>query len=526
MENHNMEPGDARQTAEAQLEEAKRLFHQGDRAGAEALFKRIIHLAPHFEEAWLWLAYVAPTDARRLSLLREANLFIPGSERIQQAREWALEQYRASGGADAEDWAKAETDPPERRTAAAEPQRKPRQRRQKGRAVASLDEMARDAGQSVRQGWDDAREWTSEAVAGASARLGGFGVYLVSVLGIAAIAFLVFIGVARANKPPIMVTPMVLPTLVVDATPTPTVASRIAQEWIKVEVAGTKSDWNSAVRALDNVLTMEPGDEKAREQLAAALLERGRGYIEQNRLEEAKADLNRAIQANASNAELQRTRNDLDRYMQGMSLYQAQDWQGAIDVFLLVYAKNPEFRDTPALLADCYDQLGKKALGHQDWFEAEKLYANCLVYEPGNQACLDGSKETAAIITPPTRVEVSLTTRMCNVYEDGNVIKTFQVCTGRPSAPTVPGRYTVLSKIPDDAYASKWDLIMPWWIGIYWAGGSENGFHAFPLRGGTQVLWTNALGTGCSFGCIVLDTNDAEWLYNWAELGTVVFVRP
>ena len=49
MENHSMEPEGARQTAEAQLEEGKRLFQRGDQTGAEALFKRIIHLAPHFE---------------------------------------------------------------------------------------------------------------------------------------------------------------------------------------------------------------------------------------------------------------------------------------------------------------------------------------------------------------------------------------------------------------------------------------------------------------------------------------------
>ena len=102
--------------------------------------------------------------------------------------------------------------------------------------------------------------------------------------------------------------------------------------------------------------------------------------------------MDRAIQANASNAELQRTRNDLERYMEGMWHYQAQEWQAAVDVFLLVFEKNPEFRDTPALLADCYDRLGDEALDHQDWFEAEKQYAACLTYEADNQSCLDGSQ--------------------------------------------------------------------------------------------------------------------------------------
>ena len=190
---------------------------------------------------------MAPTDIQRLSLLREANLFIPDSERIRQAREWALEQYRASGGVEAADWAESsqEQDKADERPPAAERRRTPRPQRQVKqqtvKAVASLDEMARDAGQSVRQGWDGAPEGTSEAVAGATARLGGFGVYLVSVLGIAAIAFLVFIGVARANKPPIIVTPMVLPTLTVNATPTPTAASRVPRN-------GSSSRWPAPSR--------------------------------------------------------------------------------------------------------------------------------------------------------------------------------------------------------------------------------------------------------------------------------------
>jgi len=507
------------QAAATQLEEGKQLYQRGDRSGAEALFKRIIHQMPDYEDAWLWMAYVAETDEQRLRLLREASLFVPESERLKQARAWALEQYRASGGQGV----------PEAEMIAAAPlaseQPKPRRKRKADVGAAKLGDVAQEASQGVRQSWDGARQWTSEAVAGATARLHGAGVYLVSVLGIAAIAFLLIIGVARANRPPIIITPMVLPTLVVDATPTPTMASRVEQEWVKVDIAWTKADYGSAVRALETILELEPDNERAQVQLAEALYERAKVSIDGNELEQAKADLDRAIKANASNGDLQRTRNDLERYREGLSHYQTQQWQAAIDVLSAVHSRNPEFRDTPSLLADSHDRLGDLSLEQQDWFEAEKQYAACLSYDADNQDCLDGAAKTAAIITPPTRVEVSLTTRICEVYENGTVIKSFQVCTGRPSSPTVPGRYTIQSKIEQDAYASKWDLIMPYWMGIYWAGGSENGFHAYPLRGGTQVLWRGALGTGCSFGCIVLDTADAEWLYNWAEMGTVVFVR-
>jgi hypothetical protein len=67
---------------------------------------------------------------------------------------------------------------------------------------------------------------------------------------------------------------------------------------------------------------------------------------------------------------------------------------------------------------------------------------------------------------------------------------------------------------------------MPWWLGIYWAGGSENGFHALPILSNGRTLWSGSLGTGCSFGCIVLDTQDAIMMYNWTEIGDVVIVNP
>jgi lipoprotein-anchoring transpeptidase ErfK/SrfK len=66
---------------------------------------------------------------------------------------------------------------------------------------------------------------------------------------------------------------------------------------------------------------------------------------------------------------------------------------------------------------------------------------------------------------------------------------------------------------------------MPHWLGIYWAGGSENGIHALPIEQNGETLWAGYLGTPISFGCIVLGTAEAKALYDWAEIGTPVTVR-
>ena len=53
-----------------------------------------------------------------------------------------------------------------------------------------------------------------------------------------------------------------------------------------------------------------------------------------------------------------------------------------------------------------------------------------------------------------------------------------------------------------------------------------NGFHGFPTRGGSTLLWTGDLGRPVTYGCILISTDHASALYEWAEEGVVVEVRP
>ena len=66
---------------------------------------------------------------------------------------------------------------------------------------------------------------------------------------------------------------------------------------------------------------------------------------------------------------------------------------------------------------------------------------------------------------------------------------------------------------------------MPHWLGLYWAGSTENGIHALPVTTGGQVLWAGYLGSPISFGCIVLGTYEAQLLYEWVDIGTPVSIR-
>jgi len=104
------------------------------------------------------------------------------------------------------------------------------------------------------------------------------------------------------------------------------------------------------------------------------------------------------------------------------------------------------------------------------------------------------------------------------------VVYSFVCSTGKSGTPTRYGRFSVISKLPE-AYGSAWDLRMPYWLGIYWAGGTENGIHGLPILSNGQTLWAGYLGQPISYGCIVLDTWAAKQLYDWAAVGTEVIIR-
>lgn len=121
-------------------------------------------------------------------------------------------------------------------------------------------------------------------------------------------------------------------------------------------------------------------------------------------------------------------------------------------------------------------------------------------------------------------IVVDVSDQRAYVYEGGQLLWTFVVSTGIPGADTFRGNFQIQNKIPN-AYASTWDLQMPYWLGFYWAGPLQNGFHALPILSNGVRLWEGLLGRPASYGCVILSDQDAQALYNWAEIGTPVTVR-
>ncbi|HZD57560.1 MAG TPA: L,D-transpeptidase family protein [Anaerolineales bacterium] len=124
------------------------------------------------------------------------------------------------------------------------------------------------------------------------------------------------------------------------------------------------------------------------------------------------------------------------------------------------------------------------------------------------------------------RIVISIDQQHLWVYEDGKQIGEYVISTGIDRSPTQPGIFQVQTH-ELNAYASVWDLYMPHFLGVYEAWpGFMNGIHGLPTLSSGRRLWAGVLGRPVSYGCIVMDLDAAEWLYNWADNGVVVEIKP
>jgi lipoprotein-anchoring transpeptidase ErfK/SrfK len=156
------------------------------------------------------------------------------------------------------------------------------------------------------------------------------------------------------------------------------------------------------------------------------------------------------------------------------------------------------------------------ALRHYNGLASEVLFPGeaLKVPRPGHGPIAGGG---------PKRIEVDVSEQRMYVWQGTTLVWNLVASTGMDGYPTRRGTFAVQTKI-DNAWSTPWQLWMPYWLGIYWAGGSENGIHALPIING-QKLWEAVLGSPVSYGCIVLATDDARRLYEWADMGTPVIIR-
>jgi lipoprotein-anchoring transpeptidase ErfK/SrfK len=125
-------------------------------------------------------------------------------------------------------------------------------------------------------------------------------------------------------------------------------------------------------------------------------------------------------------------------------------------------------------------------------------------------------------------IVVSLSRQVLTAFQDGSVVLTTYVATGRPALPTPPGVYHIFAKY------SPYEMISPWPYGSpYWYPNSWTNW-AMEFAGGGYFIhdapWRSWYGPGSNIyngthGCVNVPYSPMSFLWGWTPMGTTVVVQ-
>ncbi|PIZ44698.1 hypothetical protein CO180_03740 [candidate division WWE3 bacterium CG_4_9_14_3_um_filter_41_6] len=132
-------------------------------------------------------------------------------------------------------------------------------------------------------------------------------------------------------------------------------------------------------------------------------------------------------------------------------------------------------------------------------------------------------RRRATLDTAQKQIVIVKSEKSLHLYENGEIIYSMPVSLGRPSAITRTGDFAILDKL--GTVWSYWQIWLPKWLGIYYAGSSENGIHGLPFDNYGNVYWTAQVGTqNITYGCVMPNDPNMAKLYDWAEVGIPVAI--
>jgi lipoprotein-anchoring transpeptidase ErfK/SrfK len=128
----------------------------------------------------------------------------------------------------------------------------------------------------------------------------------------------------------------------------------------------------------------------------------------------------------------------------------------------------------------------------------------------------DYTEDPADLADEGRWIDVDLSEQKVVAYEGADPIRTFIVSTGVAAHPTVTGQFRIYVKLRSTPMAGPGYYLpgVPYTMYFY---------KGFALHG---TYWHNNFGHPMSHGCVNLATPDAEWLFGFASVGTLVNVHP
>jgi lipoprotein-anchoring transpeptidase ErfK/SrfK len=120
-------------------------------------------------------------------------------------------------------------------------------------------------------------------------------------------------------------------------------------------------------------------------------------------------------------------------------------------------------------------------------------------------------------------LEVDLVTKRMYAYQQGTLIRTFLVTAGAPATPTPIGQFQIFEKLPMQnmsGYNTNGTMYYQpdvQWVNYFDGSDAIHGNYWRPLSYFGNI--------NSSHGCVGVVNSDAEWIYDWAPIGTTVIVH-
>jgi len=123
--------------------------------------------------------------------------------------------------------------------------------------------------------------------------------------------------------------------------------------------------------------------------------------------------------------------------------------------------------------------------------------------------------ETVAPASGKRWIEVNLSTQTLIAWQGDVAVMNTNISSGVRNTPTVTGRFQINSKLPSQRmYGPGYDLPNVPWVMYF--------FSNYAIHG---AYWHNNFGTPMSHGCVNMRVGESGTLYNWASIGTEVYVH-
>lgn len=125
----------------------------------------------------------------------------------------------------------------------------------------------------------------------------------------------------------------------------------------------------------------------------------------------------------------------------------------------------------------------------------------------------------AQILTTEKLITVDIANQTLNAWENGAIINSTKVSTGRYYTPTVRGSFRIQRKIPLQDMRGNYPPYP-----AYYTKNVPNVMYFYGAYAIHGTYWHSSFGMPMSHGCVNVPVEFSKWIYDWAPAGTRVEV--